>query len=177
MREWTGLGQSGAGAALAGLCAGILLAFSLPPWGWWPLGLLGAAVLLTVGSGAPWPRRLLAAATFGLAFHVVGLWWMTEFSLPGYVVATLLEAAILALPLLLVPASGPARLVAFPAALVVAQAVQGHWPFGGVPLNGIALGQVGGPLAPAVRLGGHLLLVALVGGAGGALAFFVEGLA
>jgi apolipoprotein N-acyltransferase len=150
------------------VAAGALLALSLPPWGWWPLALAGAALLLGAWHEAPFSRRLLLAAAAALVFHVIGLWWMTEFSVPGYVAATLAESAILALPLLLVPATGPGRFLAFPAALVVAQAVQGHWPFGGVPVDGIALGQVGGPLAPAARLGGHLLLVALVGAAGSA---------
>ncbi len=40
LREPPGTG----GAALGGR-AGVMLALSLPPWGWWPLGLVGAAVL------------------------------------------------------------------------------------------------------------------------------------
>jgi apolipoprotein N-acyltransferase len=64
--------------------------------------------------------------------------------------------------------------VSFPAALVAAEAVHDHWPFGGVPLAGVALGQAGGPLAPAARLGGHLVLVALVGVAGAGLAALFE---
>src|SRR5437763_1578349 len=92
---------------------------------------------------------------------------MTEFSAPGYALAILVERAILAVALLVVR---PGRLWAFPAALVLAEAVRDRWPFGGVPLAGLPLGQVGGPLAPAARLGGQLLLVALVGVVGVALA-------
>jgi apolipoprotein N-acyltransferase len=103
------------------------------------------------------------AAGFGL--YLPGLWWMRDFSLPGYVVASLLQVAILALAL-----SAVARMVAFPAALVVAEAVRGAWPFGGLPISGIDLGQVDGPLAGAARLGERLLLVALVGVAGAGLA-------
>ena len=167
---WRRVTQSRAGAAAIGLAAGTLLAGTLPPWGWWPLAMVAGAGLMTAWAEAPFRRRLLMATGFGLGFHVIGMWWMTEFSVPGYGATVVVETAILALPLLAVPASGLGRLAAFPAALVVAQAVQGHWPFGGVPVNGIALGQVGGPLAPAARLGGHLVLVALVGLAGVALA-------
>src|SRR5207253_1979835 len=39
-----------------------------------------------------------------------------------------------------------------------------------MPLAHLALGQVGGPLAPAARIGGQLLLVGLVGLAGAGLA-------
>ena len=50
----------------------------------------------------------------------------------------------------------------------------GRFPFGGVPLAGLPLGQVGGPLAPAARLGGELLVVALIGAVGVALAAAVR---
>ena len=32
------------GIAVPSVAAGLLLALSLPPWGWWPLGLIGAAL-------------------------------------------------------------------------------------------------------------------------------------
>src|ERR671913_452390 len=48
-------------------------------------------------------------------------------SLPGYVVATLLQAAILAAGLALVSGRGWRRAVAFPAALVLVEAVRGSW--------------------------------------------------
>ena len=168
---------------LTSLAAGLLLAFSLPaglPWtgdgGLWPLGVAGTAALSVALSGAGWRRRLLLGLVAGLGLYVPGLWWMRDFSLPGWVLATLLESAILAAALALVPAEGGRRLVALPAALVLAEAVRAAWPFGGLPLSGIDLGQVAGPFAPAARLGGRLLLVALVGLAGTALAALVSGI-
>lgn len=168
----TGGGKRGALAA-AGLGAGALMAASLPPWGWWPLAPAGAAVLVASLRDRPWSSRLLAGAAAGLGLYGPGLWWMTEFSAPGYVATTLLEAGIVGLAMVAVPSRG-GRLVAFPAALLLADALHGHWPFGGLPLAGIALGQAAGPLAPAARLGGHLLLVGLVGTAGAALAALAE---
>ncbi|MGI9023688.1 MAG: apolipoprotein N-acyltransferase [Acidimicrobiales bacterium] len=161
----------GAAPALvaAGVGSGVLLAVSLPPWGWWPAALVGAAGLAASLRERRWSQRLLVGAAAGIGLYGPGLWWMIQFSLPGYVVTTILEAALLALAMVAVP-PGRGRLVAFPAALVVVTAVGGHWPFGGLPLAGIALGQAGGALAAAARLGGHLLLVALVGATGAALA-------
>ena len=72
------------------------------------------------------------------------------------------------------PATGRWRVTAFPAALVLVEAVRGSWPFGGLPISGIDLGQVSGPLGPAARIGGRLLLVALVGVGGVALAGLVR---
>ncbi|HEV3497725.1 MAG TPA: apolipoprotein N-acyltransferase, partial [Actinomycetes bacterium] len=114
-------------------------------------------------------RRWAVGLAAGVGLYVPGLWWMRDFSLPGYLVATLLEAAILAGGVALVPRSGWRRATAFLAALVVVEAVRGAWPFGGLPISGIDLGQVDGPLAPAARIGGRLLLVALVGMGGVAL--------
>jgi apolipoprotein N-acyltransferase len=110
----------------------------------------------------------------GLGLYLPGMWWMRDFSLPGYLVATVLEAAILAAGVALVPAKGRWRWTAFPAALVLVEAVRGSWPFGGLPISGIDLGQVSGPLAPAARIGGRLLLVALVGVGGVAVAGLVR---
>jgi apolipoprotein N-acyltransferase len=157
--------------------AGLLLTASLPPFGWWPLALVGAGVLarsLAVPLG--WRGRLAVGGGAGLGLYGPALWWVTEFHAVGWVVIVLLEGAILALALLAVgPAPGrgaaTARLaVALPAGLVLAEAVRGRWPFGGLPLGGIDLGQAGGPLLPVARLGGHLMVVGAVGLAGVGLA-------
>ena len=168
-----GAGRQRVALTGAGLGAGALLALSLPPWGWWPLALVGAAVLVSALRDRPWRRRLLAGFAAGVGLYGIGLWWMVEFSAPGYAVAILLQGVIVAATMASVP-PGRGRLMAFPAAVVLADALHGHWPFGGVPLGGIALGQAAGPLAGAARLGGHLLLVALVAGAGAALAGLAE---
>jgi apolipoprotein N-acyltransferase len=151
--------------------AGLLVAASLPPWGWWPLGLAGAAVLVTALDGEPWKRRVGAGAVFGLAQFAVGLWWMHEFTLPGYILCTLLQASFFAGGAALVQ---PRRIWTVPAALVIAEAARGHWPLGGLPLGGAALGQVGGPLAPVARIGGELLLVGVIGVVGVALVWFAR---
>ena len=163
-----------AAAALGGL----ILALSLPPWpgstGMWLLGVIGAGVVFAAVDGPRLRSRLARGMATGIGLYLPALWWMRDFSLPGFVVTVLLEAVILAAALALVPGAGRgrpgARVAAFPAALVVAEAVRGAWPFGGLPLAGIELGQVAGPLAPAARLGGRLLIVALVGLAGACLA-------
>ncbi|MBV9410645.1 MAG: apolipoprotein N-acyltransferase, partial [Acidimicrobiia bacterium] len=147
--------------AVRGLIAGVLLTASVPPFGWWILGLAGAALLAdTLIRVDGWRMRLLAGAATGLTLYAVGWFWMSEFSALGYVLAVFIEIAILSAACVTV-ARG--RLWAVPAALVLAEYVRDHFPFGGVPLAGLPLGQVGGPLAPAARLGGQLLVVALIG--------------
>jgi len=67
----------------------------------------------------------------------------------------------------LVPPVG-GGIAVFAGAVTVRGAVRRAWPFGGLPVGGVFLGQAGGPLLGAARLGGPLLLTAAVwlGGAG-----------
>ena len=162
----------------AGLAAGLLLTASLPPLGWWPLALVGVAFLHGALVGARWRARSAVALAAGLGLYGPGLWWATQFHAVGWVALVVLESLLLAGALTLVPGARGARAVtlALPGALVLAEAVRGRWPFGGLPLAGIDLGQVEGPLLPAARLGGHLLLVAAAGAAGVGLAEVTGGL-
>ena len=66
--------------------------------------------------------------------------------------------------LLVPPVRG--RSLAFPAALAITEWARQSWPFGGLPIGSIALGQATSPLGQTARLGGPLLIVALVGVAG-----------
>ncbi|HWC10727.1 MAG TPA: hypothetical protein VG455_05840, partial [Acidimicrobiales bacterium] len=91
-----GAGRQRVALTGAGLGAGALLALSLPPWGWWPLGIVGAAVLVGFLRDLPWRRRLLTGFAAGVGLYGIGMWWMTEFSAPGYVLTALLEGLIVA---------------------------------------------------------------------------------
>jgi apolipoprotein N-acyltransferase len=166
-----------AGRLVAAVGAGLLLTASLPPWGWWPLGIAAVAVLYWALTGAGWRERLAVGMAAGLSLYGPGLWWATEFHAAGWVALVVLEALLLACALAVVPGTRGGRVVALalPAALVLAEALRGRWPFGGLPLAGLDLGQVGGPLLPAARLGGHLLLTAVAALAGVGLAEVVRG--
>src|SRR3954452_3144672 len=157
----------------ASFVAGLLLTAGLAPFGWWPLALLGAAVLALALADRPLRGRIAVGLVAGLGFLAPGLFWMSEFTAPGYVLAVLLECGLFALGTAAV-APGRWRSVAFPAGLVLAEAARGVWPFGGVPVATLAETQVGGPLAPAVRLGGVLLLAGLVALTGAGLAALAE---
>jgi apolipoprotein N-acyltransferase len=59
------------------------------------------------------------------------------------------------------------------AACTLAEALRMTWPFGGLPLGGVFLGQAGGPLVQLARLGGPLLITAGVYAGGAAAATVV----
>jgi len=145
----------------AAVGAGLVAALSLPPWGWWPLGIAGMAIVPGLLAGRPARARLLVGAGFGVGFFVPGLWWMGEFNSAGAGLVMVLETAFMALAAAAVP-PGRSRALALPGALLLAEAVRGAVPFGGLPMAGLALGQAGAPMAGAARVGGPLLVLALV---------------
>ncbi|MBW3579704.1 MAG: apolipoprotein N-acyltransferase [Actinobacteria bacterium] len=143
----------------------MLLTSGLPPFGWWPLALVGAGVVVGVVDGVELRQRALVGAAVGIGFLGPGLAWMTEFHVAGFVLAVVVEAAVFALAVALAP-SGRGLTLGLPAVLVAAEALRGAWPFGGVPVATLAQTQIGGPLALASRLGGGLAVAALVGATG-----------
>ena len=156
--------------AVPALVAGLLVAASVPPWGFWVLAPPGLALLAWRLGGLGTRARLVAGLGFGLGLFGPTLWWTTEFHAVGYVGLVLLETSFLAGACALVPLRPEATLVGLPGALVLAELARGAVPFGGFPMAGIPLGQAGGPLAPAARLGGALVVTGLTVALGCALA-------
>jgi apolipoprotein N-acyltransferase len=140
------------------LLAGVLLAASLPPWGWWPLAFAGLVLLDRLIADQPaWSRfRRGWWVAAGLLFPSMS--WLFTFTAPGYVIAASYYAAIFALACMATPPTAPGRWIALPGAWVLAEAFRGRWPFGGVPVSRLAMGQVDTPLVNVARVGGPLLL-------------------
>jgi apolipoprotein N-acyltransferase len=153
--------------AFPSVVSGVAVALSLPPWGWWPLAFVGAAVLYWRLAGLRLRTRLLAGWLAGLGCYVPGLFWARAFNWYGAAVLMAVEALSTAVAAGLVPPVRGRR-PAFAGAFTLLEAVRMTWPFGGLPIGGVFLGQASGPLLGAARLGGPLLLTALVwlGGAG-----------
>lgn len=141
----------------SGIASGVAVALSIPPFGWWPLAWVGLAGLFLAIYGQGWRSRLAVGAGFALADYVIGLAWVQEFSVYGYVAVVLISAIYLAAAVVAVPA-GRWRWMAVggPAAFVVSAWARDRFPVGGLPLGGLALGQASGPMAPVARLGGSL---------------------
>jgi apolipoprotein N-acyltransferase len=152
--------------SVAALATGVLIAAALPPWGWWPLAFVGLAgfdrIIADQDTGARFRRGMLV----GLGLYIPSLAWMLDMTMPGYAIAVVAYAALWGLAAVIVPSAAPARWVALPGAIAAVELLRWSWPFGGVPLSSLAVGQVAGPLAPVLRLGGTLLLteLAVVGG-------------
>jgi apolipoprotein N-acyltransferase len=152
---------------LPSLVSGVFLTLSIPPFGFWILAFPGAAVLWWRLGGLRWPQRLAVGWTAGLGQFVVALWWVLSFNVYGGVVLMVAESLAPALACLFVPPRR-GRALALTGGMVLVEALRTIWPFGGLPMGGVALGQAAGPMAAATRLGGPLLLVGMVwlGGCG-----------
>lgn len=140
------------------LLGGFLVALSLPPWGWWPLAFVGIAMFETGLQQAETRRqRLVRGMAFGIGWLGPGMAWMWFLTAPGYVLATLMFALFHGVAAIGAP-RGPWRVISRPAAHTLAEALRLCFPFGGVPLATLAIGQSGGPFLDVARLGGVLLL-------------------
>ncbi len=137
----------------------MLLALSLPPFGFWPLAFLGIAWLDRLLADRPAGSRFRRGSLVGLALLAPTMAWLKDMTVPGYAIAVLLLfAAMVGGFMALCPPGAGRRLATLPGAWVLAEAFRGAWPFGGVPLSVLAVGQVGGPLAAIARVGGTLLI-------------------
>lgn len=140
------------------LFTGVLVALSLPPWGFWPLAFVGIALFtVSLGTeptpGARWRRGWM----FGAGWMFLGTGWMIQLTGPGYVAAGAIFAGFHAVAARAAP-TGRWAVLGRPITHTLVEAVRFSFPFGGVPLATLGISQVGGPLSGVVRLGGVILL-------------------
>ncbi|MFL6206745.1 MAG: apolipoprotein N-acyltransferase [Acidimicrobiales bacterium] len=155
--------------AAACLGSGALLCLSLPPFGFWPLAAVGLVGIDRLIADQPAPVRFRRGWLAAMGCFVPSLVWMTALTAPGYVIACAAYSGMLGAGIAAAP-PGRGRWLALAGTWTLAELVRWTWPFGGVPLANLAIGQVAGPLAPVLRVGGALLLVLVAVLAGQAVA-------
>ncbi|UUZ43852.1 hypothetical protein LP422_14055 [Janibacter limosus] len=119
-------------------------------------------------AGRPLRERLWLGALGGVVHYGIALRWLTDFTGAGYPAVVALETALLVL-VATVSLGGPTRpgavtrrhgwpgwWLATPAALVLLEAVQNRFPFGGFPLPALGFSRVDGPFPGAAPVGGSL---------------------
>ena len=143
------------------LGTGALMAVSLPPWGWWPLLIVGIVFLDRLLAGQPALNRFWRGWAVAAAWLFPGMAWMVFLSAPGWIIASAVYSAYFGAACALAPASRW-RWVVLPGSIVLAEVLRWSWPFGGVPLASFAISQAASPIAFVVRVGGAPLLVMLV---------------
>jgi len=155
--------------------AGLALAGAFPPAGFWPLAIVGPA-LLTL---AVWGKGRVATLGLALAcstvFFVTLLSWLINVAWYAWAALTLLEtvlfvvAALALRPLL--------SLRAWPLAVagwwVAQEALRDRFPYGGVPWGRLAMSQAGAPTAGWAAIGGPPIVTFVLALAGTCLAYLV----
>jgi apolipoprotein N-acyltransferase len=162
-------------ALLTGLAGGAALTAAFPPYGIWPLAVVGPALLVV----ALWQQGLRGSfavgAVFGLAFFVPLLSWVVNVAWYAWAALAISEALIFAVfavgqRLLL-------RLRVWPVAVagwwVAAEAFRDRWPWGGFPWGRLAMSQASAPTVRWVSAGGPPLLTFLIALAGACLAWLI----
>ncbi|WP_238597020.1 apolipoprotein N-acyltransferase [Corynebacterium heidelbergense] len=147
------------GRAVAAVFSGVLLYASYQPTGLWWAAPVGMALFFATVTRR---RAALLSWLSGLTLYALLLPWVGEFVgasawIALAVVQSLYSLAFgLGLKVLLGWAAGRrgGLLVTVPAWFVAVEWVRSHWPFGGFGWGRLAWGQVGGPLAGLIRLGG-----------------------
>ncbi len=142
--------------------AGACIALSVPPAGFWPLAFVGIALLDQLLADQPWKARLRRTWLVAAVWLYPTMLWMFWLTAPGYVISCAIYSCYFAVAAALCPPHRPARWIALPAAITLAELARWTFPFEGVPLSTLAMSQAAAPLAPVVRIGSALFLSALV---------------
>ena len=144
--------------AAGSVAAGGLVALSMPPWGWWPLALVGLLALERLIAEQPLWARAWRGFGFGAGWLLPATFWMVDFTLPGFLTVVAVFSVLYGVVGAACP-PGRSRWAALPGLFVVAAAIRWRWPFGGVPLATLPMSQIDTPWATTVRVLGPLLLV------------------
>lgn len=145
----------------------------MPPWGFWPLAVLGIAALDRLLAGRPAVHRLRRGCLVAAAWLLGATIWMWDFSPAGYLAANLVYSLFYGAGCALTP-PGVGRRPALVGWLVLIGYLRWRWPFGGVPLATLAHSGSDSPLAATARLSGSLTIVAVVAVAGVTLSALAE---
>ncbi|MCP4436359.1 MAG: apolipoprotein N-acyltransferase [Actinomycetia bacterium] len=157
------------------LAAGLLVCFSMPPWGIWPLAPAGIALWLHLLDGAPLGRRVGIGWIVGIGWFGPSTLWMYGLTAAGYPFGVVFGwGPMVAFTSAVVPPDRR-RFLVLPAAIVGYEWFHSHAPFGGAPLSMLGMSQVGTPLLGIARLGGVLLVGAAVSALGVALYLAAKG--
>ncbi|WP_052681679.1 apolipoprotein N-acyltransferase [Saccharothrix sp. ST-888] len=171
-RRWTkvraGLPRTGLAVA-----AGLLLALAFPPYGLWPLSILGVAALSLLTRGRTARQGAWTGFAFGFPFFLLLLDWIRVIGPDALVGLSVLEALfVVALGAGLAATS---RLRTWPlwgACLWVAQEwARDRLPLGGFPWGRLAFANTASPFTPLAALGGAPLVTFAVALAGTLLGY------
>jgi apolipoprotein N-acyltransferase len=161
-------------ALLISLAGGTGLALAFPPFGIWPLAVVGPALLVIALAGRSLRGSFCCGLVFGLSYFVFLLTWLVNVA--WYAWGTLAVALAVIFAVLAIGQRLLMHLRFWPVAVaawwVTAEAVRDRWPWG-FPWGRLAMSQAGAPDAGWMAIGGAPLLSFLLALTGAVLAWAV----
>jgi apolipoprotein N-acyltransferase len=161
-------------ALLVSLAGGTSLALAFPPFGIWPLAVVGPALLVVALAGRGLRASFGCGLVFGLSFFFFLLTWLVNVA--WYAWGALAVALAVIFAVLTVGQRLLLHLRFWPVAVaawwVTAEAVRDRWPWG-FPWGRLAMSQAGAPDAGWMAVGGAPLLTFLLALTGAVLAWAV----
>jgi apolipoprotein N-acyltransferase len=150
-------------ALLISVAGGLALFAAFPPFGVWPLAVLGPALLVVALAGRSLRGSFLCGLVFGLALFVPLLSWLVNEAWYVWFALSLALAVIFAV--LAIAQRLLLRLPFWPAAVagwwVVAEGIRDRWPYA-FPWGRLAMSQSVAPDVRWVAVGGAPLLTFLI---------------
>lgn len=140
------------------LLSGLLVGFSLPPWGWWPLAIIGTVIFFALCNLAT-PRREVFALgmMFAVSWFAVGMVWMWWLTAPGYIFVVILFSVFHGVAAVAATTIGNG-LISRPITHCLAEVLRFSFPFGGVPLATLPIAVSQTSIASTASLGGPILI-------------------
>lgn len=139
------------------LMAGLCVAASMPPWGWWPLAFVGIALYGSTARRSKDSSPIRTGVFFLIGWLAPAMAWMWFLTAPGYIIAVGIFALVhggAAYAASKISTDEKSHATALIVTHSLAEVLRLSFPFGGVPLATLGISQVSGPLAPLASLGG-----------------------
>jgi apolipoprotein N-acyltransferase len=141
---------------IAVLASGLLVGFSLPPWGWWPLSIIGIASFFAICNISQSNRESFSLGTlFSTAWLSLGMMWMWWLTAPGYILAVILFSVLHGFAAVIANKFGNAS-ISRPIVHTLAEVLRFSLPFGGVPLATLPIAISQTISADLVSIGGPI---------------------
>lgn len=142
---------------VAVLISGLIVGFSLPPWGWWPLAIIGITIFFAI-CNLPLRKQevFVLGTTFAIAWLSLGMMWMWWLTAPGYIFAVVLFSILHGVAAVIANKFGNSP-VTRPIAHSLAEVLRFSLPFGGVPLATLPIAISQTTFADLVSIGGPIL--------------------
>ena len=151
------LTKSSRGRKATSIVSGLLVGLSLPPWGWWPLVIIGIAMFFRVCDLAlNRIETLIITTIFAASWLGLGMVWMWWLTAPGYIFVVALFAFMHGIAAV-IARNLANETYSRPIIHCLVEVLRYSMPFGGVPLATLPIAISRTTIANLVSVGGPIL--------------------